>query len=206
MAQTIGNLPMNPWGFTNTRLRTHLGVNCSSYISEGQECIYMEVATETTMDLHISKLIPSCHLAWRCYTWSEQAIRPIGVIMACELYCCLLPQCEALRTCRSGFSNRNKMVLWLGCGGCAVWSLHKKNMRSVRFVVKRRGCCCNLSGGVALIVWFTTNRMYTKNNNMYTCHEHAIIEWSWHVNSIVACCHNAKLSAHATRNFRSQQQ
>ena len=25
------------------------------------------------------------------------------VIMACELYCCLLPQCEALRTCRSGF-------------------------------------------------------------------------------------------------------
>jgi len=77
MAQTIGNLPMNPWGFTNTRLRTHLGVNCSSYISEGQECIYMEVATETTMDLHISKLIPSCHLAWRCYTWSEQAIRPI---------------------------------------------------------------------------------------------------------------------------------
>jgi len=25
------------------------------------------------------------------------------VIMACELYCCLLPQCEALRTCRSVF-------------------------------------------------------------------------------------------------------
>jgi len=23
--------------------------------------------------------------------------------MACELYCCLLPRCEALRTCRSGF-------------------------------------------------------------------------------------------------------
>jgi len=26
------------------------------------------------------------------------------VIMACELYCCLLPQCEALRICRSGCS------------------------------------------------------------------------------------------------------
>jgi len=25
------------------------------------------------------------------------------VIMACELYCCLLPQCEALRICRLGF-------------------------------------------------------------------------------------------------------
>jgi len=23
--------------------------------------------------------------------------------MTCELYCCLLPHCEALRTCRSGF-------------------------------------------------------------------------------------------------------
>ena len=32
------------------------------------------------------------------------------VIMACEFYCCLLPQCEALRTCRSGFSDRNSIV------------------------------------------------------------------------------------------------
>ena len=40
------------------------------------------------------------------------------VITACDLYCCLLPQCEALRTCRSGFSNAtvwyNKIfALWL---------------------------------------------------------------------------------------------
>ena len=34
------------------------------------------------------------------YMCREQAIR---VIMACELYCCLLPQYEALRICRSGF-------------------------------------------------------------------------------------------------------
>ena len=27
----------------------------------------------------------------------------------------------------------------------------------------------------------------------------AIIEWSWHVNSMVACCHGAKLCAHAAR-------
>jgi len=33
------------------------------------------------------------------------------VIVAGDLYCCLLPQFEALRTCRSGFPNRNKMVL-----------------------------------------------------------------------------------------------
>ena len=28
----------------------------------------------------------------------------------------------------------------------------------------------------------------------YMWHEQAIIEWSWHVNSIVACCHSAKLA------------
>jgi len=38
---------------------------------------------------------------------------------------------------------------------------HKKN---VRFVVKRKGCCCNLSVGVALNVWFTMNRMCVKKN------------------------------------------
>jgi len=33
------------------------------------------------------------------------------VIAVHELYCCLLPRCEALHTCRSGFSDHNKMVL-----------------------------------------------------------------------------------------------
>jgi len=35
--------------------------------------------------------------------------------------------------------------------------------------------------------------------------EQAILEWSWHLNSIVACCHNAKLCAYAARDFQSQQ-
>jgi len=63
-----------------------------------------------------------------------------------------------------GLSVRNKIVLWPGCGGRARCSLHTKNVRSVWFVAKRRGCCCNLSGGVALNVWFTTNGMCVKNN------------------------------------------
>jgi len=37
--------------------------------------------------------------------WREQAI--IREIVTHGLYCCMLPQCEALRTCCSGFSNRN---------------------------------------------------------------------------------------------------
>jgi len=30
--------------------------------------------------------------------------------MACELYCCLLPRCEALRICRSGFPIRTVAI------------------------------------------------------------------------------------------------
>jgi len=55
-------------------------------------------------------------LQWRCvdcvihherdenkniYVWREQAI--IKEIAMHDLYCCLLPRCEALRTCHSGF-------------------------------------------------------------------------------------------------------
>ena len=76
-----------------------------------------------------------------------------------------------------GISDRNKMVLWPGCEGCAEFSLHTKNVRSVWFVVKRRGCCCNLSSGLALIVWFTTNGMCAKNKNICMWREQAI-EWS----------------------------
>jgi len=65
-----------------------------------------------------------------------------------------------------GISDHNKMVLWPGCGGRAEFSLDTNNMQSVWFVVKRRECCCNLSGGVALIVWFTTNGMCVKNTTI----------------------------------------
>jgi len=64
----------------------------------------------------------------------------------------------------------------------------------------------NLSAGVALNAWFTTNRTCMKNStHIYMWHEQAIIEWSHRANSIVACCHSAKLCAHAALDFRSQQ-
>jgi len=72
------------------------------------------------------------------------------VIMTCDLCCCLLPQCEAMRTCSSTFPITSK---W--CCGHDV---------KVVLVVKRRGCCCNLSVGVVLNVWFTKNGMCAKNN------------------------------------------
>jgi len=101
------------------------------------------------------------------------------VISSDELYCCLLPQCEALCTCHSGFSDHNKMVLWPRYEGRAVWNLHKKNVRSVRFVVKSKGCCCNLSAGVALNARRTTNEMCAKNNTICMWREQATTEWSW---------------------------
>ena len=57
-------------------------------------------------------------------------------------------------------------------------------------------CCCNLSGGVALIMWFTTNGMCAKNRNTYAWREKAII---------IEIRHSAKLCAHAAWDFRSQQ-
>ena len=47
---------------------------------------------------------PRTGCAWRTtsYIYVAQTSNK-RVIMACELYCCLLPQCEALRTCRMGF-------------------------------------------------------------------------------------------------------
>jgi len=127
------------------------------------------------------------------------------VIAACELYCCLLPRCEALRTCRSGFPIATNWYCDQDVEVVLSSAFTQKNVRSVWFVTKRRGCCCNLSGGVALIVWFTTNWMCVKNKNIYAWHEQAIIEWLRRVNCIVACCHGVKLCAHAARDFRSQQ-
>jgi len=63
-----------------------------------------------------------------------------------------------------GLSNRNKMVLWPGCEGRVRCSCQGKNVRSVWFVVKRKGCCCILSVGFTLNVRFTMNRMCVKNN------------------------------------------
>ena len=44
-----------------------------------------------------------------------------------------------------------------------------------------------------------------EQHHTYMWCEQAITEWSWHVNSIVACCHDAKLCAHAARDFRTHQ-
>ena len=64
---------------------------------------------------------------------------------------------------------------------------------------------CNLDAGVELNARFTTNGMCAKNNTIYMQREQSILEWSHRVNSIVTCCHSAKLCAQAARVFWSQQ-
>ena len=123
------------------------------------------------------------------------------VIMACHLLS-LAATVWSFAQMPLRLPNRNKMLLWPGCEGCAVLSLPKKNVWSVRFVVKkRRDCCCNLSADVALNAQFTMNRICTKNNTTYMWREQAIIEWSRCVISSVACCHSVKLCAHAAWAF-----
>ena len=98
------------------------------------------------------------------------------VILSGNLYCCLLPQCDALHTYRSSFPIATKWCCDQDVKVVPGSVFIKKNVRSVQFVVKMRGCCCNLSFGVVLNVWFTTNGMCTKNNTHTYCmwHEQAI--------------------------------
>ena len=53
-------------------------------------------------------------------------------------------------------SDCTKKVLRPGCESGTTGNLYKKNVRSVRFFVKRRGYCCNVSVSVALNVRLTT--------------------------------------------------
>jgi len=120
---------------------------------------------------HLKSVPPSSRLAHRLLHTSNTVFFKCGPSSGFRPPCCYI-LATSLAVVWSfahmplGISDRNKMVLWPGCGGRAEFSLHTKNVRSVWFVVKTRGCYCNLSGGVAFIVWFTTNGMCVKNNTI----------------------------------------
>jgi len=136
-------------------------------------CIYHTVATSRfgiavnarfTTNGMCAKNNMSCKQA--ITEWSRQVI-----------YCCLLPQCEALHTCRSGFPIATKWCCDQDVKVVPGAGFAKKNVWSVWFVVKGRACCCNLSADVALNMWFTTNGMCAKNNtHMYMWREQTITE------------------------------
>jgi len=93
--------------------------------------------------------------------------------------------------------NRVKLFLF-------KWSIHQQ-LQCVQqykddFVVllqPLRWCCVDC-------VIYHERDVREEQHHTYMWREQAIIEWSWHVNS-VACCHSAKLCEYAARDFRSQQ-
>ena len=144
--------------------------------SKEKDCLLNERVATSPLALRWMRGSPRTECAWRTtpYMWCEQAIiewsRRVNSIIAC---------CHSVKFCahaaRAFQSQQNVAVtrMWRSC-------LHKKNVGSVRFVVKKRGCRCNLSAGVALNARFTTNEMCAKNT-LYMWREQAIIEWSWWV-------------------------
>jgi len=67
------------------------------------------------------------------------------VIMACELYCCLLPQCEALRICRSGFpivtiiTTLQQLTQQIDTAGrCCCWIAGRETKHGIKFIISWR--------------------------------------------------------------------
>ena len=127
------------------------------------------------------------------------------VIMACEHYCCLLPKCEALCTCRLDFRSQQNGAVTRMWRSCRVQPSHKERaIGAVRCKIEgmllqplRRRC-------VKCVIHHERD-VREEQHHTYMWREQAIMEWSWHANSIVACCHSAKLCVHAAWDFRSQQ-
>jgi len=131
--------------------------------------------------------------------WREQAIIEwswhVNSIVAC---------CHSAKLCayaaRDFRSQQNGAVtrMWRSCG---VQPSHKE--RAIRckkegmLLQPLRWCCVDC-------VINHERDVREEQHRTYMWREQGIIEWSWHVNSIVACCHSAKLCAYAARDFRSQ--
>ena len=93
--------------------------------------------------------------------WREQAII---VISSGDLYCCLLPRCEALRTCRSGFPIAT-VYLWKGI---FFQVFHCKNVR--RILVQKHGCYKNWNSwrhGYAGTRPFCSERRKTSHDTLW---------------------------------------
>ena len=145
---------------------------------------------------------PRTGCAWRTtpYIYVAQTSNN-RVIMACELYCCLLPQCEALRICRSEFPIATKWCCDQDVKSCGVQPSHKERaIGAVRckkewmLLQPLRWCCVDC-------VIHHERDVHEEQHHTYMRREQAILEWSRHVNSIVACCHSAKLCAYASSGF-----
>jgi len=120
--------------------------------------------------------------------------------------------CTKTFTKKNGYDNKQRYGLWPGCEGqngavtrmwrsCGDQPSHKERaIGAVRckkegmLLQPLRWCCVDC-------VIHHERDVREDQHHTYMWREQGIIEWSWHVNSVVACCHSAKLCA---RDFRSQ--
>ena len=78
--------------------------NMSFFIMQNHQHIATDIVATSPAALRWLCDSPRTGCAWRTTPYIYVARTSNNrVIMACELYWCLLPQCEALRACRSGF-------------------------------------------------------------------------------------------------------
>ena len=137
------------------------------------------------------------------YMWREQAIIEwswhVDSIVAC---------CHGAKLCahaaRDFRSQQNVAVttMWRSCQGqpsCKERAIGTVRCKKEGMLLQPLRWCC------PKCVIRHERDVPEGQHHTYMWHEQAIIEWSWHVNSIVACCHSAKLCAHAARDFWSQQ-
>ena len=121
-----------------------------------------------------------------------------------NLYCCLLPHCETLHTCRLGFPITTK---WCFDQGVKV-------MLGATFTKRMCDKCASLQKGGDVVATFQLMLRWKCNSPQMGCaqratqkymrREQAIIEWSRRVIPIIACCHSVKLCALAVWAFWSQ--
>ena len=143
-----------------------------------------------------------CEEQHHTYMWHEQAIIEwswhVNSIVAC---------CHGVKLCAHATQDFRSQHygavtrMWRSCQGQPS---HKK--RAIGAVhCKKEGMLQPLQWCCVKCVIHHEWDVREEQHHTYMWREQAIIEWSWHVNTIVACCHSAKLCAHAARDFRSQQ-
>ena len=205
------------------------------------ECFSEAMGLHRTLDLNSNLLQPLRWCCVDCVIHHERDVREEQKYVCVEgasnskrdcehdLYCCLLPRCEALRICRSGFPIATK---WCCDQGVKV-------VPRSAFTQRRRDRCGSLQKGGDVVAtssvvlrWLCDSprtrcawrQKYVcverASNNKRDCDVVALLIWTCErlnvttsvrkerlrrMISIVACCRGAKLCAHAARDIRSQQ-
>ena len=98
------NSPVNIRFVAKTSDIRNFSENIRSDVKTSEVATLMTTVTTSPVVLHWLCDSPWTGCAWKTTPYIHVARTSINrVIVACELYCCLLPQCETLRICRSGF-------------------------------------------------------------------------------------------------------